>query len=141
MKSARTCWRSGGAGCAYCQRTDVPLQLEHLAPRSHGGADAVWNLTLRACRDCTGRKGNQTAAEFGFPALEAARKRPLRDAAAVNSTRWALSPSSCSALSTSVSAVGCRGMVISGEVTTLGNTPSEWRFRSVYGSQSISHLF
>src|SRR5262249_15858121 len=76
--------------CAYCMRSGVPLQLEHLTARSGGGSDAVCNLTL-ACEPCTGRKGSQTAAEFGFPQLAAAGKHPLRDAAAVNATRWARS--------------------------------------------------
>jgi hypothetical protein len=35
-------------------------------------------------------KGTQTAAEFGFPLIQAQAKAPLTDAAAVNATRWAL---------------------------------------------------
>src|SRR5262249_21716502 len=75
--------------CAYCTRRAVPLELEQMTPRSRRGADAVWNLTL-ACKDCNGRKGNRTAAEFGFPQLAAEGKRPLRDAAAGDETPWAL---------------------------------------------------
>jgi 5-methylcytosine-specific restriction endonuclease McrA len=78
-----------GRQCAYCKRTNLPLELEHMTPESRHGSDAVWNLTL-ACRPCNLRKGTQTAAEFGYPELEAAGRRPLRDAAAVNTTRWAL---------------------------------------------------
>ncbi len=33
-------------------------------------------------------KGNQTAGEFGHPEIQAQAKRPLKDAAAVNATRW-----------------------------------------------------
>ncbi len=47
------------------------------------------NLTL-ACHACNQRKGNQTAAEFGYPEIQAQTKASLRDAAAGNSTRWAL---------------------------------------------------
>ncbi|HEX6293060.1 MAG TPA: RNA-guided endonuclease IscB [Herpetosiphonaceae bacterium] len=76
--------------CAYCGVVNVPLEVEHLIPKSRGGSDRVSNLTL-ACHGCNQRKGNQTAAEFGFPQLQAQAKQPLKDAAAVNSTRWALS--------------------------------------------------
>jgi hypothetical protein len=75
--------------CAYCKKTDVPLQIEHIVPRARGGSDRVSNLTL-ACQPCNQKKGSQTAAEFGFPSIQAQAKVPLKDAAAVNTTRWAL---------------------------------------------------
>jgi 5-methylcytosine-specific restriction endonuclease McrA len=78
-----------GRTCAYCRATGVPLQVEHIVPRARGGSDRVSNLTL-ACEPCNQRKGAQTAAEFGFPLVQVQAQQPLRDAAAVNSTRWAL---------------------------------------------------
>lgn len=78
-----------GRQCAYCKGKDVPLQVEHLTPKARGGSDRVSNLTL-ACEPCNQRKGTQTAREFGYPELQAQAKLPLRDAAAVNATRWAL---------------------------------------------------
>ena len=75
--------------CVYCQKTGVPLQVEHLIPRARGGSDRVSNLTL-ACGPCNQQKGTQTAAEFGFPQIQAQAQIPLKDAAAVNATRWAL---------------------------------------------------
>jgi 5-methylcytosine-specific restriction endonuclease McrA len=75
--------------CAYCRATGVPLQVEHIVPRTRGGSDRVSNLTL-ACGPCNQHKGAQTAAEFGFPKVQALAQQPLRDAAAVNSTRWTL---------------------------------------------------
>lgn len=75
--------------CAYCGATDTPLEIEHLTPRSRGGSDRVSNLTL-ACHTCNQTKGNRTAAEFGHPELQAKAKTPLKDAAAVNTTRWRL---------------------------------------------------
>ena len=77
--------------CAYCKRTNVPLEIEHIRPKSRGGSNRIHNLTL-ACHQCNKKKGNQTASEFGHPRLEAQAKEPLslKDAAAVNSTRWAL---------------------------------------------------
>lgn len=75
--------------CAYCGETGIPLEIEHITPRSRGGSDRVSNLTL-ACHACNQKKGNKTAAEFGYPELQAKAKQPLKDAAAVNSTRWRL---------------------------------------------------
>jgi hypothetical protein len=43
-----------------------------------------------ACYDCNQRKGSQTAVEFGYPDLQRKAKLPLKDAAAVNATRWAI---------------------------------------------------
>jgi 5-methylcytosine-specific restriction endonuclease McrA len=75
--------------CAYCKATGLSLQIEHITPRSRGGSDRVSNLTL-ACEGCNQAKGDRTAAEFGHPHLQAQARLPLKDAAAVNSTRWAL---------------------------------------------------
>jgi 5-methylcytosine-specific restriction endonuclease McrA len=75
--------------CAYCGAEGLPLEVEHIVPKSRGGSDRISNLTL-ACRSCNQSKGNKTAEEFGFPAIQAQAKRPLKDAAAVNATRWAL---------------------------------------------------
>ena len=67
----------------------MPFELDHIRPRSRGGSDRVSNLCL-ACRDCNAAKGNRTAGEFGHPEVEAQAKAPLKDAAAVNVTRFAL---------------------------------------------------
>jgi 5-methylcytosine-specific restriction endonuclease McrA len=75
--------------CAYCGATSVPLQVEHIVPKARGGSDRVSNLTI-ACADCNQAKGTMTAEEFGCPHLEALARRPLRDVAAVNASRWAL---------------------------------------------------
>jgi 5-methylcytosine-specific restriction endonuclease McrA len=78
-----------GHKCAYCGATDIPLEVEHIIPKSRGGSNRVSNLTI-ACHDCNEKKGNMTAAEFGFPEVQAQAQKPLADAAAVNATRWAL---------------------------------------------------
>jgi len=78
-----------GRHCVYCHKTNLPLQLDHLLPRSRGGTKRTSNLAP-ACHRCNQQKGNRTAAEFGYPEVESRAKVPLRDAAAVNSTRWAL---------------------------------------------------
>jgi len=81
--------------CVYCGATDLPFEIDHQVPRSRGGSDRVSNLVL-SCHDCNTRKGNQTAAEFGCPEVAAQARQPLRNAAAVNATRYAL----CEALET-----------------------------------------
>jgi 5-methylcytosine-specific restriction endonuclease McrA len=81
--------------CAYCDAENVPLEIDHIYPRSKGGSDRVSNLTL-ACRPCNQRKANRDVVEFlarnpkRLAHIEAQRKAPLRDAAAVNSTCWEL---------------------------------------------------
>jgi 5-methylcytosine-specific restriction endonuclease McrA len=78
-----------GRRCAYCGATGVPLQVEHIVPKARGGTNRVSNLTL-ACAPCNNAKGTRTAEEFGHPEVQAQAKRPLKDAAAVNASRWAL---------------------------------------------------
>lgn len=72
--------------CAYCQVGNVPLQIEHIVPKSRGGSDRASNLTL-ACGPCNRKKGTQTAAECGFPQVQAQAKIPLKDAAHVSSLK------------------------------------------------------
>jgi 5-methylcytosine-specific restriction endonuclease McrA len=78
-----------GRRCAYCQKTGVPLQVEHIVPKARGGSNRVANLAL-ACEPCNQLKGSRTAEEFGYPQVQAQALKPLKDAAAVNTTRWAL---------------------------------------------------
>lgn len=78
-----------GRACAYCGKSGVPLQIEHITPKARGGSDRASNLTL-ACEPCNSAKGSKTAAEFGHSEVQAQARLPLKDAAAVNVTRWAL---------------------------------------------------
>jgi 5-methylcytosine-specific restriction endonuclease McrA len=81
--------------CAYCGIKDVPLQIEHIVPRAKGGSNRLSNLCI-ACKKCNQKKGTQDISEFlkKKPALLscilAQAKAPLKDAAAVNTTRWQL---------------------------------------------------
>jgi 5-methylcytosine-specific restriction endonuclease McrA len=81
--------------CAYCGAENVPLEVEHIQPRSRGGTDRVSNLCL-ACGKCNQAKGNQPIEVFlaRQPEVRARilskARAPLKDAAAVNATRWAL---------------------------------------------------
>ncbi len=75
--------------CCYCGVTGVPLQVEHLVPRSRGGSDRVSNLGL-ACEACNVKKGTQTAEEFGYPQIQAQARVSPKDAAHVSSIKTAV---------------------------------------------------
>ncbi len=84
-----------GRVCAYCDRTGVPLEKEHILASSRGGTNRVSNLTL-ACRPCNQAKASRDVREFlagdlvRLERILAKARAPLQDAAAVNATRWAL---------------------------------------------------
>ena len=75
-----------GRKCAYCKKKDVPLEIEHIIPKSRGGSSRVSNLTL-ACRGCNQKKNQKTAAEFGYPNIQKQAKKPLKSAAFMNVVR------------------------------------------------------
>jgi 5-methylcytosine-specific restriction endonuclease McrA len=81
--------------CAYCGIQNIPLQVEHIRPKARGGTNRISNLCL-ACDSCNKKKDTQEIEQFlakkpdVLKRIQAQRKRPLKDAAAVNSTRWAL---------------------------------------------------
>jgi 5-methylcytosine-specific restriction endonuclease McrA len=80
--------------CAYCSAENVPLQVEHIHPKAKGGSNRISNLCL-ACEKCNLKKGTQNIEQFLakkpdiLKHILAQAKSPLKDAAAVNSTRWA----------------------------------------------------
>lgn len=49
--------------CAYCGKENVPLEVEHIQPKSKGGTNRVSNLTL-ACHECNEKKGSQDIRDF-----------------------------------------------------------------------------
>lgn len=81
--------------CVYCGKSGVPLNVEHIVPKARGGSNRLSNLAI-ACVECNQKKGAKPIEEFlkGKPELLARvrkqLKTPLRDAASVNATRWAL---------------------------------------------------
>lgn len=81
--------------CTYCGAENVPLQIEHIQPKDKGGTNRISNLCL-ACEPCNIKKGTQDIEIFlrkkpeVLKQIKSQAKRPLKDAAAVNSTRWAL---------------------------------------------------
>lgn len=81
--------------CAYCDKQDVPLQIEHIQARAEGGTNKVSNLCL-ACGPCNAKKAARDIRDFlksdplRLARILAQAKKPLKDAAAVNATRWVL---------------------------------------------------
>ncbi|MFN2381334.1 MAG: RNA-guided endonuclease IscB [Guyparkeria sp.] len=93
--------------CAYCagRSGDPVLEVEHVQPKSRAGSDRVANLVI-SCRDCNQVKANHTAGEWASSLtgrsttdctrkanaerIDAGKRPSLRDASAVNSTRWAM---------------------------------------------------
>jgi len=57
-----------GHVCQYCGFSGEPLSIDHVQPRSRGGAD-VWDNVTTACLPCNVRKGNRTPREAGMPLL------------------------------------------------------------------------
>jgi len=92
--------------CAYCGATDTPLNVDHIHPKARGGSNRVSNLAL-ACIDCNQSKDShdlhtwlvaKCGEKAARPIIErvlAQSKAPLKDAAAVNATRWALYRALC----------------------------------------------
>jgi 5-methylcytosine-specific restriction endonuclease McrA len=84
-----------GRKCAYCGKENIPLQIEHMVPKAKLGTNRLSNLCL-ACEKCNRAKGTKDIAIFLkkkpelLKSILAQAKAPLRDAAAVNATRWAL---------------------------------------------------
>ena len=81
--------------CAYCGKKEIPLEVEHIQPKSRGGSNRISNLTL-SCRACNGKKGTQTIQSFLAKQPKRLQqvlqqvKRPLKEATVVNVTRLRL---------------------------------------------------
>lgn len=91
--------------CMYCGDKDVPLQIEHIHPRSRGGSDNISNLGL-ACEPCNNHlKGNLMLDEWivelekkktkknkiiiaNIKKLDKVKNKTLKDVAVVNATRF-----------------------------------------------------
>ena len=79
-----------GRKCAYCGKTRAErYELDHIVPRSRGGANRVSNLVV-ACHDCNVEKGNGDVGEFlvsrpaRLAAIRAIRRAPLAGATQMN---------------------------------------------------------
>lgn len=73
--------------CIYCGKENIPLEIEHIIPKSRGGTNRIDNLGI-ACHTCNQSKGSKTAEEFGYPNIQKQVKKTLKDSALINATRW-----------------------------------------------------
>lgn len=48
--------------CMYCLRSDLPLTIDHVIPKSKGGDDS-WENLVAACTRCNNKKGDRTPEE------------------------------------------------------------------------------
>ena len=94
-RSGNTCSKNTTARARTATNKDVPPEIEHIVPRGWGGTDRVSNLTL-ACEPCNRRKGNRPVEDFlkkdpdRLARIKRQARAPLKDATAVNATRWEL---------------------------------------------------
>ena len=86
--------------CVYCEARGVgpgavPLNLDHVHPKSKGGSDRPSNL-VTSCVPCNQAKDNMWVEDYlkdrpdVLARVNRHRKQPLKDAAAVNATRHCL---------------------------------------------------
>lgn len=95
-----------GRKCAYCEETNMALEVEHFIAKDRGGSNRIHNLAM-ACRTCNEDKDNLLPHEWmlkctkrnnkkdkirlkNIPLVEKQLKKPLKDATVVNATRWKL---------------------------------------------------
>ena len=84
-----------GRKCAYYDKQDLQLQIEHIHPRAKGGSNRISNLTL-SCEKCNIKKGTKDIKDFlkkepdRLKNILAQTKKSLADTTAVNATRFKL---------------------------------------------------
>jgi len=84
-----------GRRCAYCDAENVPLEIDHIHPKSRLGSNRTSNLLI-SCHACNQAKDNRDVRDFlahdpaRLKRILAKTKQPLADAAAVNATRYAI---------------------------------------------------
>jgi 5-methylcytosine-specific restriction endonuclease McrA len=84
-----------GRQCVYCDRKNVPLEIDHIIAKAKRGSNRPSNLTI-ACQPCNQAKGNTPVEVFlaGQPErlkrVLAHVQKPLASSAVVNATRKCL---------------------------------------------------
>ncbi len=68
MLNRKNILKRDGYKCAYCGRSDLPLTIDHVIPRSKGGKE-TWENLVTACYRCNNKKGDRTPNEAGMPLL------------------------------------------------------------------------
>jgi 5-methylcytosine-specific restriction endonuclease McrA len=55
--------------CQYCNKTDLPLTIDHIIPKSKGGDD-TWENLVAACVRCNNKKGDRSPEEAGMALIK-----------------------------------------------------------------------
>jgi len=71
--SRKNILRRDGHKCQYCGRSDIPLTIDHITPKSRSGED-TWENLVAACVHCNNRKGDRTPDDAQMKLL----RRPIR---------------------------------------------------------------
>lgn len=71
--SRRNILRRDNHQCQYCGKTNPPLTLDHIIPKSRGGSES-WDNLITACVKCNNRKGSRTPEEANMPLQKLPRK-------------------------------------------------------------------
>ena len=59
--------------CQYCGASNQPLTVDHIVPKSRGGA-TNWTNIVVACKPCNLRKGDRTPLEMDMPLCQPPKK-------------------------------------------------------------------
>jgi len=54
--------------CQYCGKKDLPMTVDHIIPKVHGGTDS-WENLVCACIKCNNKKGNNSPERSGMKLL------------------------------------------------------------------------
>lgn len=71
--SRKNILRRDGSRCQYCGTTSLPMTVDHIIPKSRGGAD-TWENLCCACIRCNNKKGSKTPEEAHITLLKQPRK-------------------------------------------------------------------
>ncbi len=73
MLSRKNILRRDNHKCQYCGRSDLPLTIDHVIPKSKGGQD-TWENLVAACIKCNNKKGDRTFEEANMQLI----RKPFR---------------------------------------------------------------
>lgn len=88
----RGLWQRDGGRCQYTGRQLIPSEanIDHVIPRSRGGADS-WENCVLSCRDVNTRKADRTPAEANLTLLQSPTKPPVQPATNLISNPYKIS--------------------------------------------------
>jgi 5-methylcytosine-specific restriction endonuclease McrA len=73
LLSRKNILRRDNHKCQYCGRSDLPLTIDHVIPKSKGGQD-TWENLVTACIKCNNKKGDRTLEEANMHLI----RKPFR---------------------------------------------------------------